>query len=94
MQRWKMLVIAPMALVLVGLAVAANPPRAQSSVTPSGIRWEYTYYSPGTREDNIPMSQIMQKLNEMGDQGWELMSINAHNGSWVKCACYVFKRRK
>lgn len=94
MNRWKILVIAATGLILVGLIVANNLYSAPTAVNPTGIRWEYTYYIPGSAEDNVPMEQIMQRLNEAGNQGWELVSINAHNGDWVSCACYVFKRRK
>ena len=55
-------------------------------------RWEYTVYTPDPDfEKNMPL--ILNKLNEMGNQGWELVSINAHNGSWIGTAYYVFKRR-
>lgn len=94
MKNCKMLVIAAISLIFVFLTVAINPSSASSAEAPAAIRWEYTYYFPGTQEANIPMKQIMQKLNEMGNQGWELITINAHNGSWVQSACYVFKRRK
>lgn len=74
----------------------AEPSPAVDSISPVAVRpqqWEYSVFWPKD-EPTLSMTQIMAKLDEMGDQGWELVSVNAHNGSWLESACYIFKRRK
>lgn len=62
-------------------------------MTNSAVRWEYTAYWP-SQDDKLELQAILRKLNEMGEDGWELISVNAHNGSWLQSACYIFKRPK
>jgi len=93
MKAWRKFVVVAV-ICSAALGFAADPPSKVSPAKPSVTQWEYTYYCPGSEQDNVPMLHIMKKLNEMGDQGWELISVNAHNGSWVRTAVYIFKRRK
>ena len=85
MKKNKMITVAVAIVAIVGTVIAAT-----SATTP---RWEYTYFWP-KNDPGVNMSQIMSRLNEMGDQGWELISVNAHNGSWLDSACYILRRSK
>ena len=40
-------------------------------------KWEYMRYSPRMRDD------LVEKLNEFGQQGWELVCMDAINGYYM-----------
>ena len=73
---------------------AAESISGGAPTNPKIQKWEYAHYRPGAQDENVPWEKVEAKLNEMGDQGWELISVNAHNGSWVSSAYYIFKRAK
>lgn len=86
--------------ILVALALSASivthsNPKPPTHADDAGVQWEYTYYYPGDRDDGVSLgSTIIPKLDAMGADGWELIEVKAHNGSWVQSAVYFFKRKK
>ncbi|MCX7145899.1 MAG: hypothetical protein NT042_06780 [Sulfuritalea sp.] len=93
MMKIAVVTIASAFLLLTGNAICAEKTdtrKTQDTVTP--VKWEYTHYRPAGKDTD--MSEIMAKLNELGNDGWEVFSVNAHNGSWVTSAVYILKRRK
>ena len=69
-------------LVVCLLAVVSVAAFAQSS--PS-VRWEYTYFVQNT--DQMNDAQI-QRLNQLGAEGWELVAYGGYNGKSL-----ILKRR-
>ncbi len=62
--------------------------------SPSGQdyqRWEYKTFVLDAKKMNDP--KYVQPLNELGDQGWELVSTSPGN-TVVSQMVYIFKRPK
>ena len=70
-----------------------NESRFIHDITPtansSGVeRWEYMRFEGGSREDST-----MEYLNELGLEGWELVSFNFPVNSNVSYQIFILKRR-
>ena len=53
-------------------------------------KWEYLVY-PTDRGINLMDLRI--DLNDFGKEGWELITVNEHLGSWKTEALFIFKRK-
>ena len=75
-----------MALICVFSFMSVDKPAAASEK----VRWEYTVFSFGfaTRAGDI------RKLNELGEDGWELVAIEPSVNPQFEFGAYVFKRKK
>ena len=52
-------------------------------------KWEYKIYIA----DNKSQYKLTQTLNNIGNQGWELITVNAYQGSWKHQAFFIFKKK-
>jgi hypothetical protein len=83
-------------LVLVaGLVVLALHSLGSADAPRSATRWEYKALPFASRigkedEDARSMTEQEKRLNELGEQGWELAEVSPE-GRW---GAYLLKRRK
>jgi hypothetical protein len=52
---------------------------------------KYTYYQNATK---IPVSNIADYLNELGDEGWEMVNFESIKGRTYFSTSFYFKRSK
>lgn len=84
-------------ILLLGLVGWTNGQRR----APSGVNWEYKVvdYVPDPDEAGVPTAKGVHhrgvfeiQLNQLGAQGWELVSEHQYEGSFV--IRYTFKRSR
>ena len=60
---------------------------------PTPVKWEYMYYYAGENGAEPRFRDIMKKINELGEQGWELIRAPSMEGI-LNTGVYIFKRPK
>ena len=53
-------------------------------------KWEYIVYQT---DRAINRMNLWIDLNDFGKEGWELITVNEHQGSWQTEALFIFKRK-
>ena len=53
-------------------------------------KWEYIVYQT---DRAINRMNLWIDLNDFGKEGWELITVNEHLGSWKTEALFIFKRK-
>ena len=53
-------------------------------------KWEYKVFKAHMDMTN---SDLSINLNHFGKEGWELITVNEHLGSWKTEALFIFKRK-
>jgi hypothetical protein len=76
--------LAILATLLIILFAHSVQPRDPQTTTPSRYRWEYKIETPCTQS----------KANELGDQGWELVSVLTVSDQLATTPVCAFKREK
>lgn len=75
-----------LALICVFSFMSVDKPAAASEK----VRWEYTVFS----FDFAARGGDNRKLNELGEDGWELVAIESSANPQLAIGAYVFKRKK
>lgn len=58
------------------------------------VRWEYTFKSEATLRQYNSDSTVMDTLNRMGSEGWELFHmVDSHETSYRPIRYFWFKRQ-
>ena len=57
------------------------------------VKWEYIYFYAGENGGKPKFSAIMRRINELGEQGWELIRAPAMDGV-LNTGINIFKRPK
>ena len=56
-------------------------------------RWEVEFYSQRVESPTVDLDNIKLKLNELGEQGWQLVQIDMPCLEHPKSSLIVVKRR-
>ncbi|MFM7202348.1 MAG: hypothetical protein ACKO6N_16315 [Myxococcota bacterium] len=98
MERWRQKLVGAvvgLSLMVGGHILLSNQEIAQASTT-APVKWEYLIKSGQelTASDQFignpdADANLLKNLNRIGEEGWELVSMNGPGGAY-----FVFKRKK